>query len=99
MKGRVVVCKEYGKPCEIEAYDVPELASGAVLLRMTQVGICGSDLHVFRSDQKNVPLPPTCRRTRWEAVRPPRNSDAKVNRTPSIRYHAIRNSGEPDRHG
>jgi D-arabinose 1-dehydrogenase-like Zn-dependent alcohol dehydrogenase len=61
MKGRVVVCKEYGKPFEIEEYEVPELEAGAVLLRMTQAGICGSDLHVFRGDQKNVPLPPTGR--------------------------------------
>ena len=44
MKGRVVVCKEYGKPFVIEEYDVPEPASGAVILRMTQAGVCGSDL-------------------------------------------------------
>ena len=36
MKGRIVVCKEYGKPFEIEEYDVPTPESGAVLLRMTQ---------------------------------------------------------------
>jgi D-arabinose 1-dehydrogenase-like Zn-dependent alcohol dehydrogenase len=61
MKGRVVVCKEYGKPFAIEEYDVPEVEPGAVLLRMTQAGICGSDLHVWRGDQINVPLPPTGR--------------------------------------
>lgn len=61
MKGRVVVCKEYGKPFEIEEYDVPAVEPGAVLLRMTQAGICGSDLHVWRGDQINVPLPPTGR--------------------------------------
>ena len=61
MKGRVVACKEYGKPFVIEEYDVPEPAPGAVVLRMTQAGICGSDLHVWRGDQVNVPLPPTGR--------------------------------------
>src|SRR2546426_9422461 len=61
MKGRIVVCKEYGKPFEIDEYDVPTPESGAVLLRMTQAGICGSDLHVWRGDQVNVPLPPTGR--------------------------------------
>ena len=61
MKGRVVACKEYGKPFAIEEYDVPEPAPGAVVLRMTQAGICGSDLHVWRGDQVNVPLPPTGR--------------------------------------
>ena len=61
MKGRIVVCREYGKPFEIEEYDVPSPEPGAVLLRMTQAGICGSDLHVWRGDQVNVPLPPTGR--------------------------------------
>ena len=61
MKGRVVACKEYGKPFEIEEFDVPVPQPGAVLLRMTQAGICGSDLHVWRGDQVNVPLPPTGR--------------------------------------
>ena len=51
MKGRVVVVKEYGKPFEIEEYEVPEPEDGAVLLRMTQAGICGSDLHTWRADQ------------------------------------------------
>ena len=48
MKGRVVVCKEYGKPFVIEEYDVPEPDPGAVILRMTQAGVCGSDLHTYR---------------------------------------------------
>ena len=61
MKGRVVICKEYGKPFEIEEYEVPDPEPGAVLLRMTQAGICGSDLHTWRGDQVNVPLPPTGR--------------------------------------
>ena len=61
MIGRVVVCKEYGKPFVIEEYEVPEPEPGAVLLRMTQAGICGSDLHTWRGDQVNVPLPPTGR--------------------------------------
>ncbi len=61
MKGRVVECREYGKPFVIAEYDVPEPAPGAVLLRMTQAGICGSDLHVWRGDQVNVPLPPSGR--------------------------------------
>ena len=61
MKGRVVVLKEYGKPFEIEEYEVPDPEPGAVILRMTQAGICGSDLHTWRGDQINNPLPPTGR--------------------------------------
>ena len=63
MKGRIVVVKEYGKPFEIEEYDVPEPEPGATLLRMTQAGICGSDLHTWRGDQtqEHMPLPPSGR--------------------------------------
>ena len=57
-KGRVVVVKEYGKPFEIEEYEVPDPEPGGMILRMTQAGICGSDLHTWRGDQVNVPLPP-----------------------------------------
>ena len=68
MKGRVVVCKEYGKPLVIGEYDVPAVEPGAVLLRMTQAGICGSDLHVWRRDQINIPLPPTAASGRVQAT-------------------------------
>ena len=61
MKGRIVVCKEYNQPFEIEEYDVPDPEPGAVVLRMTQAGVCGSDLHAWRGDMVNMPLPPTGR--------------------------------------
>lgn len=57
-KGRVVVITEYMKPFEIREYDVPDPEPGAVLLRITQAGICGSDLHTWRGDQILTPLPP-----------------------------------------
>ena len=60
-KGRVVVCAEYGKPFEIREYDLPDPEPGAIVLKMTQAGVCGSDLHVWRGDQVNVPLPPAGR--------------------------------------
>ncbi len=42
---------------------MPEPQPGAVLLRMTQAGICGSDLHTWRGDQtqEHLPLPETGR--------------------------------------
>ncbi len=61
MKGRVVVCRETGKPFEIDEYDVPAVEPGAVLLRMAQAGICGSDLHVWRGETANRALPPNGR--------------------------------------
>jgi threonine dehydrogenase-like Zn-dependent dehydrogenase len=59
VKGRVVVLKEYAKPFVIEEYDVPDPEPGAMLLRITQAGICGSDLHSWRGDreQRFHPVP------------------------------------------
>ncbi|HZQ37559.1 MAG TPA: zinc-binding dehydrogenase [Dehalococcoidia bacterium] len=58
MNGRVAVIKEYGRPFVLEEFPVPEPESGAVLLQITQAGICGSDLHTWRGDQAAIPLPP-----------------------------------------
>ena len=52
---------EYGKHFEIREYELPEPEPGAIILKITQAGICGSDLHIWRGDQVNVPLPATGR--------------------------------------
>ena len=58
VKGRVAVMKEYGKPFELQEYEVPDPEPGAMVLRMTQSGICGSDLHNWRADLVKPPIPP-----------------------------------------
>lgn len=60
MKGRVVVFHEAGQPFQIQEYDVPDPEPGDILLRITQAGICGSDLHTFRGEL-SMPTPPTGR--------------------------------------
>jgi len=50
MKGRTAILKEYGKPLELQEYDVPDPDSGAVIARITQAGLCGSDLHTWRGE-------------------------------------------------
>ena len=67
-RGRVVVCTQYGKPFEIREYDLPDPEPNAIILKITQAGICGSDLHVWRGDQVNAPLPPTGRVMGHEGV-------------------------------
>jgi threonine dehydrogenase-like Zn-dependent dehydrogenase len=52
MKGRAVVLTEYLKPFTVQEFDVPEPEPGAVLVRMSQAGICGSDLHTWRGDRQ-----------------------------------------------
>jgi threonine dehydrogenase-like Zn-dependent dehydrogenase len=51
MKGRAVVLRAYLQPFEVREYEVPDPEPGGVLLRMTQAGICGSDLHSWRGDR------------------------------------------------
>ncbi len=58
-KGKAAVAKAWGQPFEIEEFDVPVPEPGGIMVRITQAGICGSDLHLWRGD--NVfpkPLPP-----------------------------------------
>ncbi len=59
MKGRVVLLRAYLRPFEIEEFDVPDPEPGAVLLKIDQAGICGSDLHTWRGDReaKHHPIP------------------------------------------
>ena len=52
MKAAVLAAK---RSVEIRESEVPEITTGEVLVRMRNVGICGSDLHFFRGD---FPAPP-----------------------------------------
>ena len=50
MKGRIAVIKGPRQPFDIQEYDVPDPEPGAILVKMSQAGICGSDLHYWRGD-------------------------------------------------
>jgi L-iditol 2-dehydrogenase len=54
MKGRVAVLPAYGGDFELREYPVPEPEPGAVLVRLTRAGVCGSDLHIWRGEMKEV---------------------------------------------
>ena len=59
MMGRVAVLKAYGGDFELREYPVPDPEPGAILIRLTRAGVCGSDLHIWRGEMKDVygPLP------------------------------------------
>lgn len=57
MKGRAAVYTKYGEPFEIREFPLPEVEPGAILVKVSQAGICGSDLHYWRGDLNAVPLP------------------------------------------
>jgi L-iditol 2-dehydrogenase len=55
--GRAVVMKQHQAPLQVEEFPVPDPEPGAILLRITQAGICGSDLHAWRGATSLQTLP------------------------------------------
>lgn len=53
MRGRVVAFTEPGESFLIDEYEVLEPEPGAIVVRVTMAGICGSDLHFWRGDFPN----------------------------------------------
>ena len=51
---RLAVLKAYGGEFELREYPVPEPEPGAILVKLTRAGICGSDLHIWRGEMKEV---------------------------------------------
>ena len=54
MNGRVAVLKAYGGEFELREYPVPDPEPGAILVKLTRAGVCGSDLHIWRGEMKEV---------------------------------------------
>jgi hypothetical protein len=67
MKGRVAVLKTYGGEFELREYPVPDVEPGAILVKLTRAGICGSDLHIWRGEMKRSTA--RCRKTSRSATR------------------------------
>lgn len=57
MKGRTAILTAYFQPLELREYDVPDPDPGAIIVRISQAGLCGSDLHTWRGDQQSRLLP------------------------------------------
>jgi L-iditol 2-dehydrogenase len=59
MNGRTAVLRAYGGEFELREYPVPDPEPGAILVRLARAGVCGSDLHIWRGEMKDVygPLP------------------------------------------
>ncbi|MGH7267936.1 MAG: hypothetical protein ACREMB_24230 [Candidatus Rokuibacteriota bacterium] len=50
MTGRVAVLRAYHGEFELREYPVPDPEPGAILIRLTRAGVCGSDLHSWRGE-------------------------------------------------
>ena len=54
MKGRIAVLRAYEGEFTLREYPVPDPEPGAILVKLTRAGICGSDLHIWRGEMKEV---------------------------------------------
>src|SRR5438128_1212108 len=54
MNGRVAVLPAYGGKFELREYPVPDPEPGAILVKLTRAGVCGSDLHIWRGEMKEI---------------------------------------------
>src|SRR5438128_10850215 len=54
MQGRIAVLTAYGGESELREYPVPGPEPGAILIRLSRAGVCGSDLHIWRGEMKDV---------------------------------------------
>jgi threonine dehydrogenase-like Zn-dependent dehydrogenase len=55
VKGRVTVYTGQPRTLNQSEYDVPDPEPGAIVVRMRQAGLCGSDLHIWRGDLGGTP--------------------------------------------
>ena len=54
MRGRIAVFPKPGERFTIAEYDVPQPEPGAIIVRVTMAGICGSDLHAWRGETRGA---------------------------------------------
>jgi len=52
-----MVVTEFGAPLEYMEFDKPEPKDGEVLIRVSACGICGSDVHIWKGEDKRSRLP------------------------------------------
>jgi len=57
MKIKAAVLKGFNQPLVIEEKELPSLENGQVLVRITAVGVCGSDVHMWKGKDPRTPLP------------------------------------------
>ncbi|MFO8014607.1 MAG: zinc-binding dehydrogenase [Phycisphaerae bacterium] len=57
MKTQAQVLVAFQQPLQMQAFDLPPLGEGEVLVRVTYAGVCGSDLHMASGEDPRTPLP------------------------------------------
>lgn len=57
METQAMILKSFNEPLELSEVEVPALSDGQVLVRLAASGVCGSDVHIWRGEDKRAVLP------------------------------------------
>src|SRR4051812_14869676 len=50
MNGRAAIYLGPEKPFDLREYPLPDVEPGAILVKVSMAGVCGSDLHIWRGE-------------------------------------------------
>ena len=57
MKSKAMVLTRFNTPLELKEFEIPTLKEGEILVKVEAAGVCGSDVHMWRGEDKRTPLP------------------------------------------
>jgi len=57
MKSKAMVLENFNKPLILREFDIPNLKSGEVLVKLEAAGVCGSDIHMWKGEDKRLSIP------------------------------------------
>ena len=57
MKATVLALEQYNQPLVRREVEIPALAKGQVLVKLTAAGVCGSDVHMWKGEDSRLRLP------------------------------------------
>ena len=57
MLAQTMVLTKFLAPLEAREVEIPELASGEMLVQIDAAGVCGSDVHMWKGEDPRTPLP------------------------------------------
>lgn len=57
MKSKTMVLEKFNEPLVLEKFQIPDLKNHEVLVKLEAAGVCGSDIHMWKGEDKRVSLP------------------------------------------
>lgn len=57
MKSKAMVLTGFRQPLEMQEFEIPALKEGQILIKLDAIGVCGSDVHMWKGEDPRTPLP------------------------------------------